>query len=131
MFYDDELNVNKEWEILLEKLIITQHELKVKFRFRGFIKAELFTQKQADLMYEAGFRWLLTGFESGDEHILINIKKNADVAANTKCIQFAKNAGIKVKALMSIGHAGESISSIENTKNWLLKVKPDDFDLLL
>jgi len=128
MFYDDELNVNKEWEILLKKLIITQHELKVKFRFRGFIKAELFTQKQADLMYEAGFRWLLTGFESGDEHILINIKKNADVAANTKCIQFAKNAGIKVKALMSIGHAGESISSIENTKNWLLKVKPDDFD---
>ena len=79
-------------------------------------------------MYEAGFRWLLTGFESGDEHILINIKKNADVAANTKCIQFAKNAGIKVKALMSIGHAGESISSIENTKNWLLEAKPDDFD---
>ena len=29
---------------------------------------------------------------------------------------------------MSIGHAGESKESIENTKNWLLKTKPEDFD---
>jgi hypothetical protein len=79
-------------------------------------------------MYKAGFRWLLTGFESGDERILINIEKNADVAANTRCIKYAKEAGLKVKALMSIGHAGESKQTIENTKNWLLEVKPDDFD---
>ena len=128
MFYDDELNVNKEWEVLLEKLIETQNDLGVEFKLRGFVKAELFTQRQADLMYAAGFRWLLTGFESGDEQILINIEKNADVAANTRCIQYAKNAGLKVKALMSIGHAGESKESIHNTMNWLLETKPDDFD---
>jgi len=29
---------------------------------------------------------------------------------------------------MSIGHAGENEKSIENTKNWLLKAAPDDFD---
>ena len=29
---------------------------------------------------------------------------------------------------MSIGHAGESKETIANTKNWLLDVKPDDFD---
>lgn len=29
---------------------------------------------------------------------------------------------------MSIGHAGESKESIENTKNWLLETKPEDFD---
>lgn len=128
MFYDDELNVNKEWEILLQKLIQVQKDVNEQFMFRGFVKAELFTQKQADLMYEAGFRWLLTGFESGDERILTNIKKNADVAANTRCAQYAKNAGLKVKALMSIGHAGESKETIKNTKNWLLEVKPEDFD---
>tara|TARA_R110000744_G_scaffold83267_1_gene163374 strand:+ start:603 stop:2072 length:1470 start_codon:yes stop_codon:yes gene_type:complete len=128
MFYDDELNVNKEWETLLEKIIALQVELGVTFKLRGFVKAELFTQRQADLMYKAGFRWLLTGFESGDERILVNIQKIADVEANTRCIQFAKNAGLKVKALMSIGHAGESKETIANTKNWLLDVKPDDFD---
>jgi len=128
MFYDDELNVSKEWESLLEKLVVLQKEVNEQFMFRGFVKAELFTQRQADLMYAAGFRWLLTGFESGDEHILTNIEKNADVAANTMCMQYAKNAGLKVKALMSIGHAGESKETIENTKNWLLETKPDDFD---
>jgi anaerobic magnesium-protoporphyrin IX monomethyl ester cyclase len=128
MFYDDELNVNKEWEILLQKLIGLQKKLGEQFKFRGFVKAELFTQRQADLMYEAGFRWLLTGFESGDEQVLLNIKKKADVAANTRCINYAKDAGLKVKALMSIGHAGESKKTIKNTKDWLLEVKPDDFD---
>jgi len=128
MFYDDELNVSKEWETLLEKLIKTQEDVGEEFKLRGFVKAELFTQRQADLMYQAGFRWLLTGFESGDERILTNIEKNADVAANTRCIQYAKNAGLKVKALMSIGHAGESKETIENTKNWLLETKPEDFD---
>ena len=128
MFYDDELNVSKEWESLLEKLITLQKEVNRQFMFRGFVKAELFTQRQADLMYAAGFRWLLTGFESGDESILINIEKNADVSDNTKCMQYAKNAGLKVKALMSIGHAGESKETIENTKNWLLETKPEDFD---
>jgi anaerobic magnesium-protoporphyrin IX monomethyl ester cyclase len=128
MFYDDELNVSKEWETLLENLVALQKELNTSFMFRGFVKAELFTQRQADLMYQAGFRWLLTGFEAGDERILVNIDKNADVAANTRCIQYAKNAGLKIKALMSLGHAGESRQTIANTKNWLLETKPEDFD---
>ena len=29
---------------------------------------------------------------------------------------------------MSVGHAGESRDTIENTKNWLLEVKPEEFD---
>ena len=128
MFYDDELNVSKEWETLLQQLIALQTDIGREFKLRGFVKAELFTQRQADLMYQAGFRWLLTGFESGDERILKNIEKNADVAANTRCIKYAKAAGLKVKALMSIGHAGESKETIRNTKEWLLETKPDDFD---
>ena len=29
---------------------------------------------------------------------------------------------------MSIGHAGESIETVENTKNWLLETEPEEFD---
>jgi len=128
MFYDDELNVNKEWETLLSKITKLQEDVGVDFKLRGFVKAELFTQKQADLMYKAGFRWLLTGFESGDERILTNIDKNATIEDNTRCINFAKEAGLKVKALMSIGHAGESSESVRNTQQWLMETKPEDFD---
>ena len=128
MFYDDELNVNKQWEGLLQSIIELQRKHNVEFMLRGFVKAEIFTEEQAKLMYEAGFRWLLTGFESGDERILKNIEKIAKVEDNTRCVSIAKKYGLKVKALMSIGHAGESKETIANTKNWLLKVKPDDFD---
>lgn len=128
MFYDDELNVNKEFINLLNKIENLQQELKQEFRLRGFIKSELFTEDQASAMYRAGFRWILTGFESGDERILKNIQKMATCDDNTRAVEIAKKNGLKIKALMSVGHAGESHQTIENSKNWLLKVQPDDFD---
>lgn len=128
MFYDDELNVNKEFIHLLDRITRLQDELKQEFRLRGFVKAELFNEEQASAMYRAGFRWLLTGFESGDERILKNIQKMATRDENTRAIEISKKFNLKVKALMSVGHAGESEETIENTKNWLLETAPEDFD---
>ena len=128
MFYDDELNINRGMIKLMDKIAEYQAKNNVEFRLRGFVKAELFNEEQAKAMRCAGFRWLLTGFESGDSRILKNIKKNATIDDNTRCVEIAKNNGLKVKALMSVGHAGESHQSIENTKNWLLKVQPEEFD---
>jgi len=128
MFYDDELNVNKGLIDLLNKITDLQDELGEEFRLRGFVKAELFNEAQAKAMYRAGFRWLLTGFESGDERILKNIKKMAKRDDNTRAVEIAKRNNLKVKALMSIGHAGETLETIENTKKWLLEVQPEEFD---
>ena len=128
MFYDDELNVNKNMVPMMNKLCDLQDKHGVDFMLRGFVKAELFNDEQADAMYRAGFRWLLTGFESGDPTILSNIKKIAKREDNTRCVEIAKRHNLKVKALMSIGHAGESAQTVENTKNWLLEVEPEDFD---
>ena len=75
MFYDDELNVNKNMVELMNMIADYQNANDVEFRLRGFVKAELFKDEQAAAMVRAGFRWLLTGFESGDERILYNIKK--------------------------------------------------------
>jgi radical SAM superfamily enzyme YgiQ (UPF0313 family) len=47
---------------------------------------------------------------------------------NSRAVEIAKRHNLKVKALMSIGHAGESIQSVENTKDWLLEVEPEEFD---
>ena len=129
MFYDDELNVNKKMMVnLMNDVADLQDRLGVDFRLRGFVKAELFSEEQAEAMYRAGFRWLLTGFESGDETILKAIKKRATRDDNTRAVEIAKKFGLKVKALMSVGHAGESPQSIENTKQWLLDVEPEEFD---
>lgn len=131
MFYDDELNVGSSIYELLKKLIKYQKENNVEFLFRGCIKSELFDEIQAELMSKAGFKKLLVGFESGSDKILKNINKKATKNDNTKCIEIARKYGIGIKALMSIGHPGESISTIQETYNWLLSVKPDEFDVTI
>lgn len=129
MDYSDEINLPKNFVEYINSLKELQNELGASFTFRGFAKAELLTDEQAKGMYEAGFRWLLTGFESGDDRILKNINKRATKDDNTRAVEIAKRNGLKVKALMSIGHAGESPETIKNTMDWLLEVEPDDFDV--
>lgn len=128
MCYDDELNVNPQMVELMTAIADLQKTLGVEFRLRGFIKSQLFTDQQAEAMFRAGFRWMLVGFESGSERILENINKKATRDENTRCMQIAKRHGLKVKALMSIGHPGESEETVRATRDWLLEVQPDDFD---
>ncbi|MBP9711133.1 MAG: B12-binding domain-containing radical SAM protein [Candidatus Pacebacteria bacterium] len=128
MFYDDELNVSTSMVDLMQAIARTQKDLGVEWRLRGFIKSELFTDEQAEAMYEAGFRWILVGFESGSPRILENIRKQATQEDNTTCMDIARRHGLKVKALMSLGHPGESPDTIRSTQDWLVEVRPADFD---
>jgi radical SAM superfamily enzyme YgiQ (UPF0313 family) len=128
MFYDDELNVNRGLVELMVELLRLQERLGVEFRLRGFVKAELFTDEQAEAMYSAGFRWLLVGFEAGSPRILQNINKRATRDDNTRCLEIARRHGLRVKALMSLGHPGESPETVDALRGWLLETRPDDFD---
>jgi anaerobic magnesium-protoporphyrin IX monomethyl ester cyclase len=128
MFLDDELNVSTSFMKLLDQITALQDELGVEFRLRGLIKSELLTESMAAAMYRAGFRQLLVGFESGDDRVLLNMQKRSTVDDNTRCVETLRRAGLRVKALMSLGHAGESSETIAATKAWLLAVQPDDFD---
>lgn len=132
MFYDDELNVNESsFMELLGLLTSLQVQLGVEFRLRGFIKSELFNEKQAKAMYEAGFRWLLCGFEGADDRILTDINKRATINDNTAVMQVAHKNGLKVKALMSIGHPGETWESVLSIRDWLISQEVDDFDITI
>ena len=132
MFYDDELNISPSVFVELMKAIIRlQERLEVQFKLRGFIRANLFNEEQAELMYQAGFQWLLVGFESGSSKILKAMNKRVTREQNTRCLEIAKQRGLKVKALMSIGHPGESDETLAETHRWLLGVKPDDFDVTI
>ena len=128
MFYDDELNVNPKMVALMNGLAELQGQRGVEFRLRGFIKAELFTEEQAEAMYRAGFRWLLCGFEAADPRILVNIQKRATREDNSRAVEIARKHGMKIKALMSCGHPGETRESILAMKDWLIEMKVDDFD---
>lgn len=125
MFYDDELNVNRGMVDLMRKIKATG----IDWRLRGFVKSELFNDEQAEAMYDAGFRWLLCGFEAAHPKILRNINKKATVEDNTRMLETAHRYGLKVKALMSMGHPAESEETIYAMRDWLIEHKPDDFDI--
>ena len=128
MFHDDEFNVNRGLIELMRQLRILQDDLGVTFKLRCFIKAELFTEEQAQAMSEAGFKGILIGFESGSPKILKNIKKHATVEDNTRCWEIARKYGLRVKALMSLGHPGESRETVEETKRWLRAMPKDNLE---
>ncbi len=129
MFYDDELNVSPKIIDLMQKIAKAGSDLSVEWKLRGFIKSERFTDEQAQAMFEAGFRQILIGFESGSPRILKNIQKGATLEDNTRCMNIANRHQLKVKALMSLGHPGESEETIAQTCDWLIEVKPSDFDV--
>lgn len=129
MMYDDELNVNKQVIDLMRSIRDIQRKMGLEWRLRGFLKSQLVTEEQARAMYEAGFRWVLVGFESGSPSILEAMNKKATREENTRCMKILQDCGLKVKALMSIGHPGESHETIEETREWLLEVHPEDFDV--
>jgi radical SAM superfamily enzyme YgiQ (UPF0313 family) len=131
MFYDDELNVNRELGTLMRAIGDAQARLGVHWRLRGFVKAQLFSAEQAAAMHLAGFRWILVGFESGAPRILDNINKRSTLDENTRCLEIATRYGLKVKALMSIGHPGESAETVQATRDWLIETAPADFDVTL
>jgi anaerobic magnesium-protoporphyrin IX monomethyl ester cyclase len=131
MMYDDELNVNPKMVELMDAIAAVQRARGTEFRLRGFVKAQLFTDAQAAAMYRAGFRWILTGFESGSPRILKNINKRSTREENTRCVEIARRHGLKVKALMSIGHPGESSETVMDTRDWLMQAAPDDFDVTI
>ncbi|KKQ95739.1 MAG: Radical SAM domain protein [Candidatus Woesebacteria bacterium GW2011_GWB1_43_14] len=121
MFYDDELNINPgTLENLCLGLIKMQKELGIEMRFRGFIKAELFTSEQAELMYKAGFRVVLSGVESGSDQMLRAMNKGTSRETNARCVNLAHQAGLRFKALMSIGHPGESSQTVEESIDWVV-----------
>jgi radical SAM superfamily enzyme YgiQ (UPF0313 family) len=129
MFLDDELNVSKAFPDLLRSIAFEQVKRHESWRLCGLLKSELFTREQAVLMYAAGFRKVLIGFESGDERILSNMQKVATLTDNSIAVRMAQDAGLRVKALMSLGHPGESEESVYNTMDWLLELTPDEFDV--
>lgn len=131
MFFDDELNVNRQMLELLNGMDDLQSKLGVDFRCRGFVKSELFNEEQAAAMYRVGFRRVMCGFESGSPRVLRNIQKRATREDNTHTMEISHKYDLDMKALMSLGHPGESEETVQDTIDWLLEVKPADLDVTI
>jgi len=126
MFWDDEFNLNRKRTLELCSVLKP-----LEIEFRCFIRANLFDSELAYAMKEAGCVEVGCGVESGSQRILNIIEKGTTVEQNTTARQICRMLGIRFKAFTIIGLPSEDEESIEETRAWLRKNEPDDFDVAI
>ena len=87
---------------------------------------------RADVPYEVlkkmkytGCRMVITGYESGDQKILNNIKKGITLQLAEEFTKNAKRAGLKIFGCFMIGLPGETKETIKKTFEFAKKLNPD------
>ena len=124
MIHDDEFNLRGARTIEVCELL-----RKRDYRFRCFVRADLFTEEIARAMALAGCHQVDVGVESGSARILKVIRKHTTPGINTRARRLARRYGMKFKAFMTIGHPSETHQDALMTKQWRLDNAPDLFEI--
>ena len=135
MFFDDEMNLDHKRMLgICTELEWLKRNVIPNFTWRGFVVTAKFNEELALGCKRSGCYEIASGIESGSPTILRNIRKPATVELNRRFIITAKKAGLRVKAFLIVGLAGESWATIRETDRFLLSLKedgyaPDDIDI--
>ena len=128
VWFDDEININPK---RLEKIADL---IKDKgYIHRGFLRSDLLIKhpESLDALVDMGFVELCIGVESGSERIFELINKHTTTEVNYKAVDMIKKKGIRLKTFTMIGFPSETYEDIMKTKEWLIKARPDDFDIAM
>lgn len=126
MFVDDVWSINKKRSFDL------CHHIKTKnIIWRCLLRTDLINEEILTLLKESNCVEIGIGIESGSQTILNKIMKGTTVEKNSQAIQLCKKIGVRVKTFLIMGLPGENLITIEETKQWVLQNRPDDFDICI
>ena len=83
------------------------------------------------IMKDNGLRLLLVGYESGDDQILLNIKKGLNTAMARRFSEDCRKLGIKVHGTFILGLPGETKQTIEHTIQYAQEINPHTIQVSL
>jgi len=78
-----------------------------------------------EALYEAGLRECATGFESGDQTILNNMRKGQTLERQRSFMRDCRDIGILVHGCFMVGFPGETRETLKRTLNLALELSPD------
>ncbi len=121
IFLDEEVNGDIDWwRKVLEHIIKSG----IDIRFVGaFQSTKQITKEILKLSYDAGYRVIAPGIESGSDRMLKLMKKGTTVKMNEALIQNANDAGINVRCAIMYGFPGESLADLKDTISFLTRNK--------
>lgn len=121
-FEDDTFSVDKERAYLICEEIA--HEgLKINWSINA--RPDIYDLGLFKEMKRNGCREFLVGFESGEQIILDNVKKNLDIEQVKEFVQVAKEAKINIHGCFVLGLPGETKETAQKTIDFALSLGCD------
>lgn len=123
-FYDDILPLNRRRMQDMLSLI-----LQYGMVFRCFLRSDIICKQGGKeylaQMADAGMIEIFLGIESADNQIKRNIHKGTTIEQDAQIVQWCKELGITCKASFILGLPGETMQSMQTTREWILAHRPD------
>jgi radical SAM superfamily enzyme YgiQ (UPF0313 family) len=123
VFYDDSLTFDKKrvYEICDEI-----KRRKIGLPWDCAARVDQVSRELLAKMREANCQEVYFGVESGCQQILEAVHKKTSTELNEKAVKWAKEAGLFVAISVVIGYPGETRSSLQQTLDFIRRMKPDD-----
>ena len=120
---DDTFTANKKRVIRICQLLI---DAGLNKRLSWLCNARVNLDYETMLMMKkAGCRLIIPGIESGNEQILLNIKKGTNLKLIREYVYNAKKAGLLVHACYMVGNKGETQQTMQETLRLALELNTD------
>ncbi len=125
LFHGDTFTINKRW--LLELCgLIQASGLDVRWGCNS--RVDTMDDERAKAMKAAGCWVVAFGIETGDDEILVHMRKNATTAQALDAVACVKRNGLRVHTFFVIGTPWETVETLERTFQFIQKLDPDFFD---
>ncbi len=120
-FEDDTFSADQRRVIEICELIVKRN---LKVSWYANVRATL-RYETMKAMKKAGCRFLIVGFESGNQKILNNIKKEITLEHSIRFAENAQRAGLLVHGCMVVGSPGETRKTMEETLTFAKRLNSD------
>lgn len=123
-YYDDIFILNKK----RTQAMLEMHR-KYGMVFRCFLRSDILSKhggkEYLKELKDGGLIEIFVGVESADNEIKNNIHKGTTIEQDTDVLEWCRELGITCKMSFILGLPGESMESMETTRKWILKHRPD------
>ena len=93
-------------------------------------RTDLATKQDLQILKSTGCAEVAIGVESADDYIHETVcRKGTTVEQATEFVRYCKEIGLRVKTYFIIGLPSESRESVEKTRLWLDKERPENYDV--
>jgi radical SAM superfamily enzyme YgiQ (UPF0313 family) len=129
-YYDDILPLNKK-----RMLQIMELHRKYDMIWRCFLRSDIINNnggfEYMKAMAEGGLVEIFVGVESADNRIKEGITKKTTIEQDENIVKWCRELGIKCKLSFILGLPGESMESLNVTRQWILSQDPEGLRIQL